>query len=206
MKRASVLVLGLALGGCVSLLPKPDPAPRLFVIEAAHGPVAVTQSLDAIIAVAPPQGDTAALGIDLVWRTGDEIAFVSGVKWVGRAEELLQSLLIETIARDGRLRGAARSSESRADYEIRWELLNFEVVEGAEPKAHFAAHVNLIDSRTRLIAASRIVTSEVALAGRGQADAANALARAAQEGGARIASFAAETVAGAQESAVSINR
>jgi cholesterol transport system auxiliary component len=208
MKRAALL-LAFALGGCVSLLPQAPPAPRMFALEAARGAseTSAAQPLDAVVAVAPPEGDDAALGTELVWSTGGEVAVVGGVKWATRADSALQTLLIETLARGGRLRAAARTSEARADYEIRWDVLEFQVVEeGGAAKARFSANAKLVDSHTRMIVAARIVASESDLASRSKAAAAEALTRAAQEGGARIASFVVESIETAQASAVSISR
>lgn len=78
MMRAIILVPIALLGGCISLLPEPPPPPRVFVLE----PADVARSsqaplVDAVIAVAPPTGERAILGTDLVWRSGDELAFVA---------------------------------------------------------------------------------------------------------------------------------
>lgn len=100
-------------------------------------------------------------------------------------------MLVETLARDGRFRAATRSGDARADYEVRWEVLDFQVAE-ERMQARFVADVRLVESPGRRIVAQRIVAVEAPVSDRSSSVAAQALARAAREGSARIADFAAE--------------
>jgi ABC-type uncharacterized transport system auxiliary subunit len=167
--------------------------------------------MDAVIAVAQPTGERSILGADLVWRSGDELAFVAQTQWSTRAEFALQSLLVETLTRQGQFRAATRAGEGRSNYEIRWEVLDFEILQETMT-ARFVADVHLVASPGRRIIAQQIVRAEAPVAERSSSVAAQALARAAREGGARIGSFAAQAVAEAdasaadQSSAASINR
>jgi ABC-type uncharacterized transport system auxiliary subunit len=98
MMRASIVPALLLLGGCISLLPEPPPPPRVFVLEAADVATrADAPRVDAVIAVSAPTGERSILGTDLVWRTGDELAYVSQTQWSTRAEFALQSMLVETL-------------------------------------------------------------------------------------------------------------
>jgi ABC-type uncharacterized transport system auxiliary subunit len=191
MMRASILLLGAAmLGGCISLLPEPPPPPRTYVLEARDVAALQGPPVDAVVGVALPTGERALLGSDLVWRTGDSIAFVAESQWSNRAADALQQVLTETLIRQGRFRASTRSGEARADYEIRWEVLDFEVRE-EDMQAHFVADVRVV-SQGRRIVASRIISSEAPVSDRSSSIAAQALARAAREGGARIGEFAAD--------------
>jgi len=198
MMRASVLLLAasLMLGGCISLLPDPPPPPRTFVMEAQNVVELAGPPVDAVIGVATPSGERAFLGFDLVWRTGDSIAYVGETQWSNRAADALQAMLAETLTRQGRFRASTRSGEARADYEIRWEVLDFEIRE-EDMKARFAAEVRLVEQGRRIVA-SRIITAEADVSDRSSTAAANALARAAREGSARIGEFAADTAAEAR--------
>jgi ABC-type uncharacterized transport system auxiliary subunit len=211
MKHSPILLAALMLGGCISLLPKPPPPPRTFVLEAQNVTQSAGQPVDAVIGVSTPSGERALLGPDLIWRTGDTIAFVSQAAWSGRADAALQQMLTETIIRQGRFRSATRSGEAQADFEIRWEVLDFEVHE-ADMQAHFSAEVRLVGPGRRIVA-SRIIDTLAPVSGRSQTVAAEALARAAREGCAQIGEFAAEAAATAgaaaaddQANAASINR
>jgi ABC-type uncharacterized transport system auxiliary subunit len=121
-------------------------------------------------------------------------------------------MLVETLTRQGRFRAAVRSGEARQDYEVRWDIHDFEVIEGTMT-ARFVADVNLVAAGRRVLA-TEIITAEAPVADRTSSAAANALARAAREGSARIALFAADAAAQAgaqaeeepQANAASINR
>jgi ABC-type uncharacterized transport system auxiliary subunit len=197
--RALFLIPILALGGCVSLLPEPPPPPRTYVLEAQDVAELEAAPIDAVIAVAEPGGERALLGADLIWRTGDTIAYVSNSAWSNRASASLQQILVETITRQGRFRAAARAGDALAEYTLRWEVLDFEVREDTMT-ARFSADVRVVEAGRRIIA-SQIITAEAPVSDRSSSIAANALARAAREGSARIGVFASDAVAEARASA-----
>ncbi|MCR6644070.1 MAG: ABC-type transport auxiliary lipoprotein family protein [Terricaulis sp.] len=194
MMRVTFLLPLLVLGGCITLLPEPPPPPRVFTLDA--GDVARSESprLSASLGVANPDGERAILGADLIWRTGQEIAYVGQTQWSGRADDALQSLLIETIARQGRFTGVTRSGEARNDFDIRWEVLDFEI-DSQTMQARFRADVRLMASPGRRLIAQEIISAEAPVSDRSASVAAQALARAAREGGARIGVFASDAVA-----------
>ncbi|MES1198937.1 MAG: ABC-type transport auxiliary lipoprotein family protein [Pseudomonadota bacterium] len=195
----------LALSGCISLLPKAGPPPRVFVLEGAQVERAQGAQLPVVVAVAPPDGERMLLGSDLVWRTGDQVALVAQTQWSARAQDSLQRLVVQTIARQGRVAAAVRAGEARADYEVRWELTSFEVDE-ASMQARFAATVHIVEALSRRVVASEEIEAQAPVASRSSSVAAEALTRAAREGGARIGLFAADAIASAQASAASISR
>jgi len=214
MMRAPILASLLLLGGCISLLPEPPPPPRIFVLEAADVQRVAGTTIDGVIAVSEPGGERTLLGSDLVWRTGDELAFVAQTQWSTRSAEALQAMLVETLMRQGRFSAATRSGNGRADYEIRWDLLDFQV-DDASMMARFVANVSVTAAPGRRIIAQEIISAEAPVSDRSSSVAAQALARAAREGGARIGMFAADAAARAeaqaaaerdQASAASINR
>ncbi len=204
MTRLSTLLPGFfLLGGCVSLLPEPPPPPRVYVLEAGVVAPADGAFVEAVIGVATPLGERSILGTDMVWRSGDELAYVAQAQWSNRADAALQSVLLETLIRQHRFTAATRVGEARGDYEVRWQVLDFEVVE-SNRSARFSADVTLIALPGRRIVAQAIIETEAAVADRTSSAVAEALARAAREGSARIGMFAAD--AAAQASAASINR
>ncbi|MEZ5956584.1 MAG: ABC-type transport auxiliary lipoprotein family protein [Hyphomonadaceae bacterium] len=199
IRAASLLVAASMLGGCISLLPEPPPPPRTYVLEARNVEALAGEPIDAVIGIAQPGGERAILGADLIWRTGDTIAYVDQSQWSNRAADALQQILTETLINQGRFRAATRSGEARTDYEIRWEVLDFEVRE-EDMQAHFRAEVRLIAPGRRIVA-SRIVETTAPVRARSSSVAAEALARAAREGSARIGEFAAGAALEAQRAA-----
>lgn len=193
-----ILLSGVALlGGCISLLPEPAPPPRIFVLEAGAVAAAPGPRLDAVIAVALPGGERSILGTDLTWRTGDELAFVAQTQWSSRAENALHAMLLETLAGQEKFAAVTRAGEGRAEYEVRWDVLDFEVRE-TDMSAHFAADVRIMALPARSVLAQRRIEASAPVADRSASIAAEALARAAREGSARIGEFAFETAADAQ--------
>jgi ABC-type uncharacterized transport system auxiliary subunit len=188
----------LCLGGCVTLLPEPGPPPRTFLLNAGEAARLDGPPIDAAVVVAEPGGEPAVLGTSMVWSTGDEIAYVAHTQWSARADDALRAILVETLSRQGRFRAAARSGELSAAFEIRWDVLRFQI-DNASMTARFAADVRVTQAPGRQIIAQRIVSAEAPVADRSQTAAAQALARAAREGAARIGAFAAEEAAQVRE-------
>jgi len=73
-------------------------------------------------------------------------------------------------------------------------------------QARFSADVNLVQSPGRRIIAHETVMAEAPVEGRSQTQAAQALARAAREGSARIGMFAADAAAQAEAQAAETSR
>jgi ABC-type uncharacterized transport system auxiliary subunit len=197
MKRALILAAALSLGGCISLLPKAPPPPRTFMLNAGDIAPAQGQPIEAVVAVAQPTGERAMLGTDMVWSTGSEISYVGNTQWSAHADDALQALLVETLSRQHRFRAATRSGETSAQYEIRWDVLNFQV-DNATMTARLRADVKLTHAPGRQVIAQEIIEATAPVANRSQTNAAAALTQAAREGAARIALFAADGAAQAE--------
>jgi ABC-type uncharacterized transport system auxiliary subunit len=198
MKRALILVAALSLGGCISLLPKAPPPPRTFMLSAGDIAPAQGPPIDAVITVARPTGERAILGSEMVWSTGSEVAYVGHTQWSAHADDALQAIVVETLSRQHRFRAAARTGEASAQYEIRWEVLNFQV-DNASMTARLRADVKLIQAPGRQVVTQEIIEATASVAGRSQTNAAAALTQAAREGAARIALFAADGAVQAEE-------
>jgi ABC-type uncharacterized transport system auxiliary subunit len=189
----AAVALSLMAVACIKLLPDAPPPPRIYAMDAGEIVRAGARGA-AIVAVARPTGREILMGEEIVWRKDGTFAVMEGAAWPGRTPDMLQGLLAETITRRGELAAGVRSSAGvRPDMEIRWDLIAFEVVEeGGRLDARFAASVNIVRARTRELLASEIVDVSEPLATRTGSSAADALARAARRGSARIADLAAE--------------
>jgi ABC-type uncharacterized transport system auxiliary subunit len=202
-----MLVPLVLLSGCISLLPKAPPPPRVFALDAGDVNPGAQAPLDLVIAVSAPQGERSILGSEIIWRTGAEVASVAGTRWAGRAAELLQSTLVETLSRQNAARAVVRPGEVQADYQIRWTVRSFEVVDqDAGGVARFSANVLIIKTQDASVVGVREITAEAPVASRSQAQAATSLTRAAREGSARIGQFILETLSASQASTASSRR
>jgi ABC-type uncharacterized transport system auxiliary subunit len=193
MRRALFLLPLLFVGGCISLLPEPPPTPRVFALEARDVVRAEGAPIAETITVAEPTGEDAIMGASLVWRTGDQMASIAQTQWSDDASDALQAMLVETLIRQGRFASAARTGDARGRYEVRWDILDFQVDE-ASMQARFVANVRL-NAPGRRIIAQEIISTEAPVSSRSSSEAAQALARAAREGSARIGMFAADRAA-----------
>jgi len=194
MIRVTILASTLLVSGCISLFPDPPPPPVIYALEAGNVERASGAPIEAVVAITAPNGERSILGNDVIWRTGDQLAYVSQMQWSNRAEFALQSMLIETVQRQGRFTAATRYGETRANYELRWDLLDFEVREDGM-QARFVADVRLVALPGRRVVASERIEASAPVSDRASSVAAQALTRAAREGSARIGMFAADAAA-----------
>lgn len=183
----------LALGGCISVLPDPPPAPATYTMRVGPVEPARIAIKPQVISVAAPSMHRMASGADIVWRNGPELAVMEGVAWDDAAPELLQLMLTETLDRRGSFRAAVRSgSGARADLDIRWDALAFEVAEEGDLKAVLSANVRLIESRGRVVVASKRFEAQAPITSRSARLATAALESVAREVSVQIADWAAE--------------
>lgn len=191
MKRALILFSAVALAGCIHLLPKAPPPPRTFIMSAGDVAAATGAPVEAVINVAGPSGERSILGNSLVWRTGDEIAYVAETAWSTRAEDALQQMLVETLSRQHRFQAAARAGEAAGAYEVRWEVLEFDVQQN-DMQAHFRADVKLLASPGRRVIGQRLIETHAPVGERSASLASQGLTAAAREATTQIAQFAAD--------------
>jgi ABC-type uncharacterized transport system auxiliary subunit len=144
-----------------------------------------------VISVAVPDAPRALSSADLAWRRDGVLAYVEEASWQGRNLDLLQTLLVHTFDRGGKVRGAVRAGEGGSNAEIRWDLIAFEVVEGASLEARFQANVKLFETRTRRLMAQREFTEAVPMSDRSTGAAARALEQAARNAASKIADWTA---------------
>src|SRR5262249_12324055 len=82
------------------------------------------------------------------------------------------------------------------DYEVRWDVTNFEVVEYAgSTVARFSADVRLVEFASRRVIAAQTFTGEAPVSDRSSSVATRALTQAARQACAQIGAFAANNAA-----------
>jgi len=166
LHRRAVLaaVSGLALAGCTDIV-GPPPSPKMYVLApkfAAVPGAPVTWALDV-------QTPDATAGLDseriVIARPPAGLDFYAGAAWSDRLPLLLQSLLVEAFESSGRIASVARDSDgARSDFILNTALRNFEARydagEGA-PLGVVRLGVRLIETRSRRIAATTVISKEV---------------------------------------------
>jgi ABC-type uncharacterized transport system auxiliary subunit len=182
----------LFASGCsIGLLPKPAPAPIVYSLEAApRGQAAELPRMapkNITVAVAEPTATRALTGRDISWRKDGALAYVEGANWEARNTDLLQTLLIDTIDRQGAVRGAIRAGDGSANVELHWDVAAFEVDEDHGLQAVFRTTVKLFDARTRQLIMTNEFDETAPLSDRSARIAAVALETAARAAAATIA-------------------
>jgi ABC-type uncharacterized transport system auxiliary subunit len=178
LSRFSLLVLAVgAVSGCVSLLPAPSEAPRLYVIETTT-PAASAAPLPVVLSVARPATPQALSGRDIAWRRGVELAYLDSAAWEGDAPAMLHRLLLDSLDRQNLARAVIRVADgSLADFELRWDVLRFEVVEDSPTVQRAALDISarLVGAKSRTVLAATRISHETPLASRSARDAVAAL-------------------------------
>ncbi len=157
MRRARVLLAATVLcAGCVgSALESKRVEPQVFKLTARETPNAGA-ALPQALAVGRPRAPV-SLDTERVAVTGPASRFdyYSGIRWAEPAPLMLQQLLVQALADDGRFATVvAAPSRVPSEYLLEIELRQFEAVSDghAAPVVHVEMQVTLVDAQrgTRL--------------------------------------------------------
>ncbi|HEV7691112.1 MAG TPA: ABC-type transport auxiliary lipoprotein family protein [Hyphomonadaceae bacterium] len=189
----AALVLPLAFGGCLSVLPEPE-IPLALIALPADRAATPTSPLKADVAVYPPDASRAYSGLDIAVRADQEVVYLANVRWVDTAPRLLQGAVVESLARaGGEGRAATAQLGARVDYDVRWRVIDLSVGKESAP-ANAVVEVSILDAATRrMIAQDTFKASETPASKEPLARAA-AMAKAAQAVSDQVAEFVAKTV------------
>ena len=165
---AAILMGAVALSGCVSLLPKGDPAKLYsFGQSPAEAPAPVTgQRIGILRANGAFQQQSA--GDRILALTNGEAAYIGETRWVAPAAVLFDQAMSAKFENEGApLRLVTRGEPSRAAYALRVDVRNFETRYERGPESAPAVVV-----RTRVVFTSfsdRDMVAEQILEARAQA-------------------------------------
>jgi cholesterol transport system auxiliary component len=149
--EAAVLATLLAsLAGCVSLLPKAEPA-QLY--RFGLRPPAETPARPEAVGVfhANGQFQREAAGDRILTLTGERAAYIAGVRWVAPAEVLFDEAVVNAFdASPGRVRLVSRGEAGHSDFALRLDVRNFETeYQGGTPSVLIRVRAALIRSDVR---------------------------------------------------------
>jgi ABC-type uncharacterized transport system auxiliary subunit len=189
----AALVLPLAFGGCLSVLPEPE-IPVALISLPAERAKAPSAPLLADVAVYPPDSSRAFSGLDIAVRSEQELVYLANVRWVDAAPRLLQGAVVNSLALAG---GPGRAGPAqlgaRVDYDVRWRIVDLSTSREAGP-VHAEVQVSILDAATRRTVAQQTFKAENAPASREPRARAAAMATAAQSVADQVADFVTKSV------------
>jgi cholesterol transport system auxiliary component len=193
----SVLALATALGGCLSVLPEPQ-IPSALIALPADRAQAPADPLQADVSVYPPDSTRAFAGVDIAVRTDQEMVYLGDVRWVDAAPRLLQSAVVDSLAKaGGNGRAVTAQIGARVDYEVRWRIIDFSASRDTGP-VRVEVAVSLLDALTRRMVAQENFSATATPSDRAPRARAAALALAAQSVSDEVAGFVAKTAVARQ--------
>lgn len=192
VRTLSVLALSVALGGCFSVLPEPQ-IPSALISLPAERAQAPADPLNADVSVYPPDSTRAFAGVDIAVRTDQEMVYLGDVRWVDSAPRLLQSAVVDSLAKaGGNGRAVTAQIGARVDYEVRWRIIDLSASREAGP-VRVEVAVSLLDALTRRMVAQETFSATGTPSDRAPRARAAALALAAQSVSDQVAAFVART-------------
>lgn len=193
-RLAAAVSLCLAAGGCLSVLPEPQ-VPTALISLPADRAVAPADPLRADVAVYPPDSTRAFAGVDIAVRTDQELVYLGEVRWVDTAPRLLQSAVVDSLAKAGGPgRVVTAQQGARVDYDVRWRIVDMAAGRETAP-VKIEVAVSLMDSTTRRVVAQQTFTATGSPSDRAPRARAAAMALAAQSVADQVAAFAAKNAA-----------
>ncbi len=135
-KILAVAAVAAGLSGCISLLPKSDPA-SLYRFGQAEVSVPKGPSGAMFGVMKTPSAFTrAAAGDRILTSTNGEVAYIAGARWVSPAFVLFEEATARAFENDpGRARLIGRGEVAKADLMLRLEVRTFEADYINGPKA-----------------------------------------------------------------------
>lgn len=165
-RKHTGLVLGLmmaaftGLGGCVSVLPDPEPAPTIYRLHVPQMLKHASIGKPIAINIERPDVPSALSGRDIVVSTdGRQLSFVAGAKWSEPIADLLRTRLIDDLSANGQIVGIIPKGSTRVPYRLNISVRRFEAIfdqgEDAAPLAVVRLNLALTNTKDRKLVASR---------------------------------------------------
>jgi cholesterol transport system auxiliary component len=165
-RLCAAALLAAPLGACALANVASEPAPRLFVLSAAHPDMAGGQAQGGQIVVdefsAPAAIDTSRI---VFQPAPNEIRYYADARWSDRAPRMIQSLTVETLENTGAFPAvSARGAGLEGDYALTGDIRRFAAApgKGGGTEAHIGLLVRLVRANDRTIAASRLFEADAA--------------------------------------------
>lgn len=166
-------------GGCVSVLPKANPAAPRYLIAPVAYDAPSTETFDWTLSIDDPQATHVYDNVKIaLTREPGRVEFYANGEWADRAPRLFQTALVRSFENTGRILGVGdRVAQPISDFGLQTDIRMIEAANAnGQVTAKFAVYARLTNARGRVIAGRLFEAS--AKAG---ADAAPDVARAIDE-------------------------
>lgn len=143
----AVLALGVSACGSLSLLGKAEPPPRNYDLAPHVTFEDDTPEVAWQLVVEEPFAASAVNTNRIAARTAaSEFVYYRGVRWSDNAPRLVQSLLVESFEKSGKITAVGRQSIGlRSDYELKSDLREFQVqLTGGAPEVLVRMNFKLV--------------------------------------------------------------
>ena len=149
VRTVIAVLVGLALAGCVSLLPKTKAAQlyRFTMPVAAAARPASGERFN--VSFSPADFDRASAGDRILTVRGDTTAYIAGARWVSNANVLFEQAVESAFAADAGPANLLASGEpAHADYSLKLDVRAFEArYAGAPiPTVHVVLYAALVSA------------------------------------------------------------
>lgn len=156
MTRAMLILVALALAGCVSVLPEARPPAPRFLLEAATYDEAGGTAVSWTLAVDDPASTRVydSQRIALIRERG-RVDYLANGEWADRGPRLVQAALVRSFENTSRILGVAdRASIAGSDFVLQTDIraLHADYTQGA-PAATVAVYARLTSARGKVLAA-----------------------------------------------------
>jgi cholesterol transport system auxiliary component len=161
---ALALLLPLALGGCISLFPKPKPVQLYSFGQAIPAPAGPAAAGGVTVAKGATVFPPAAAGDQLLTATGSQQAYIGGARWVGPAAILFDQALLRAFDAPGAPRLVERADPIRAASTLRLDVRTFEA-RYPGPTVTVQVRATLIRNADRTIAGEKMFDASAPASG-----------------------------------------
>jgi cholesterol transport system auxiliary component len=157
---ALALLLPLALGGCISLFPKPKPVQLYSFGQAIPAPTGAPAASGVTVIKGTTVFPPAAAGDQLLTATGSQQAYVGGARWVGPAAIMFDETLLKAFDAPGSPRLVERGEPIKAASTLRLDVRTFEA-RYPGPTVTVQVRATLIRNADRTIAGEKMFDASV---------------------------------------------
>ena len=172
----AIFISGLAmtalLGGCVSLLPEPKPAPIIYRLNISDNTAHSNTLKDSagnyfnktVVAIEYPRAIRAISGSDIVLSPdGRRLSIAAGAKWAEPVPDQVRRMLIDELSKTEYYEGVVSKGGTRFPYRVGMDIRSFEAVfdngEDVAPLAKVQIRFNVSDVKSKSIIGTKMISA-----------------------------------------------